>query len=132
MTPPKRAAIAVLMAAATTAALAQTLHYPVTKKVDHVDVYHGTKVPDPYRWLEDDMSAQTAAWVEAQNKVTFPYLEAIPYRAQLHARVKQVSDYASTRRRHARAPTTSSARTTGCRTRTSCISRRGWTGRRRC
>ena len=67
---------------------AQQLQYPVTKKVDHVDVYHGTKVPDPYRWLEDDMSPQTAAWVEAQNKVTFPYLEAIPYREQLRQRVE--------------------------------------------
>ena len=75
-------------------ALAQQLQYPATKKVDQVDVYHGTKVPDPYRWLEDDMSPQTAAWVEAENKVTFPYLEAIPYRAQLQARVKQLSDYA--------------------------------------
>src|SRR3954467_4964219 len=72
---------------------AQQLTYPATKKIDHVDTYHGTKVPDPYRWLEDDMSKETAAWVEAENKVTFPYLEAIPYRAQLQARVKQLSDY---------------------------------------
>ena len=54
-----------------------------TRKVDHVDTYHGTKVPDPYRWLEDDTSAETAAWVEAQNKVTFAYLEKIPFRDQL-------------------------------------------------
>ena len=94
MTLHKRAAVVALMAAATTAALAQPFQYPVTKKVDHVDVYHGTKVPDPYRWLEDDNSPQTAAWVEAENKVTFPYLENIPYRPQLQARVKQVSDYA--------------------------------------
>ena len=89
-----RAAVVALIGVATTVALAQPFHYPVTKKVDQVDVYHGTKVADPYRWLEDDMSAQTAAWVEAQNKITFPYLEAIPYRAQLQARVKQLSDYA--------------------------------------
>ncbi|HMC75916.1 MAG TPA: prolyl oligopeptidase family serine peptidase [Vicinamibacterales bacterium] len=78
----------------TTALLAQQLQYPVAKKGDQVDVYHGTKVADPYRWMEDDMSAQTAAWVEAENKVTFPYLEAIPFRPQLQARVKEVSNYA--------------------------------------
>src|SRR4029079_11633899 len=82
-----------LVGAATVAALAQPLQYPVAKKGDQVDVYHGTRVADPYRWMEDDMSAETAAWVEAENKVTFPYLEAIPFRAQLQARVKQLSDY---------------------------------------
>ena len=61
----------------------ERLQYPTTRKVDHVDSYHGVNVPDPYRWLEDDTSAETAAWVEAQNKVTFPYLERIPYRQQL-------------------------------------------------
>ena len=71
----------------------QALQYPATRKVDHIDVYHGIKVPDPYRWLEDDMSKQTAEWVEAQNKVTFPYLEAIPYRTQLHARIEALNKY---------------------------------------
>src|SRR5687767_15677664 len=63
----------------TAALAAQTgpLQYPVTQTVDHVDTYHGTKVPDPYRWLEDDTSPETAKWVEAQNKVTFAYLEQI-------------------------------------------------------
>jgi len=83
----------VAVALAGTTAVAQQLTYPTTKKIEHVDTYHGTKVADPYRWLEDDMSKETAAWVEAENKVTFPYLEAIPYRAQLHARVKQLNDY---------------------------------------
>src|SRR5829696_1298346 len=87
------ASTAVTLAALSTAVLAQQLTYPATKKVDHVDVYHGTKVADPYRWLEDDLSPQTTAWVEAQNTVTFPYLEAIPYRAQLQARVKELSNY---------------------------------------
>ena len=82
-----------VLAVATALAAQGGRQYPATKKVDHVDVYHGTKVPDPYRWLEDDQSAQTAAWVEAQNKITFPYLEAIPYRQRLHARVKEVSNY---------------------------------------
>ncbi|HEY7497439.1 MAG TPA: prolyl oligopeptidase family serine peptidase [Vicinamibacterales bacterium] len=67
--------------------------YPETRKVDHVDTYHGTKVADPYRWLEDDTSADTAAWVEAQNKVTFPYLERIPFRKQLLDRVLKLNDY---------------------------------------
>ena len=65
----------------------------MTRKGDHVDYYHGVAVPDPYRWLEDDTSAETAAWVEAQNNVTLPYLERIPFRAALHARVLQLNDY---------------------------------------
>lgn len=76
------------------AVAAQGLQYPVTRTVDHVDTYHGTKVPDPYRWLEDDTSAETAAWVEAQNKVTFAYLDKIPYRAELTKRLKALYDYA--------------------------------------
>jgi prolyl oligopeptidase len=73
---------------------AQQLEYPPTRKVEQVDTYHGVKIPDPYRWLEDDTSAETAAWVEAENKVTFPYLDRIPYRKQLHARVEQLNNYA--------------------------------------
>ncbi|HUQ89864.1 MAG TPA: prolyl oligopeptidase family serine peptidase [Vicinamibacterales bacterium] len=70
------------------------LQYPATKTVDHVDTYHGTKIADPYRWLEDDTSAETAAWVEAQNKVTFAYLDKIPYRAQLTKRLNALYNYA--------------------------------------
>jgi prolyl oligopeptidase len=81
-------------AEATFAQAAQGLQYPATKTVDHVDTYHGTKVPDPYRWLEDDTSAETAAWVEAQNKVTFAYLDKIPYRAQLTRRLNALYNYA--------------------------------------
>src|SRR5688572_4652135 len=72
----------------------QGLPYPDTRTVDHVDVYHGTKVPDSYRWLEDDTSADTAKWVEAQNKVTFGYLEQIPFRKQLFTRLQRLYDYA--------------------------------------
>ena len=78
---------------ASAALVAQPFQYPQTRKVDHVDTYHGVKVADPYRWLEDDTSADTAAWVEAQNKVTFPYLERIPYRKQLHERVLALNNY---------------------------------------
>jgi prolyl oligopeptidase len=77
-----------------TTVFAQQLEYPATHKVEQVDTYHGVKIPDPYRWLEDDTSADTAAWVEAENKVTFPYLDRIPYRKQLHARVEQLNNYA--------------------------------------
>jgi prolyl oligopeptidase len=59
------------------------LSYPSTKKIDQTDDYNGIKVADPYRWLEDDNSAETKAWVEAQNKVTFGYLEQIPQRKAL-------------------------------------------------
>ena len=48
----------------------QTLTYPKPKKVDQVDDYHGTKVPDPYRWMENTGSADTQAWIEDQNKLT--------------------------------------------------------------
>src|SRR5436190_23465757 len=93
--PARRASLAILALYCVASSLdAQALNYPVTKKVDQVDVYHGVKVADPYRWLEDDNAPATAAWVEAENKVTFPYLDAIPYRGQMQKRVKQVSDYA--------------------------------------
>lgn len=72
---------------------AQTLQYPLTQKVEHVDTYFGVNVPDPYRWLEDDNSAETAQWVAAQNEVTFGYLEKIPYRAQVKARLEALYNY---------------------------------------
>ncbi len=90
--PARSIAILGILALAGSSLFAQW-QYPQTRKVDHVDTYHGTKVPDPYRWLEDDTSPDTAAWVEAQNKVTFPYLEKIPFRAQLQKRVQQLNDY---------------------------------------
>lgn len=74
-------------------AQAQALHYPQTKKIEHTDNYFGTIIADPYRWLEDDNSAATAAWVEAQNKFTFDYLSRIPYRSQVAARLKAVANY---------------------------------------
>ena len=69
------------------------LRYPPTTKTDVVDDYHGTKVADPYRWLEDDNSAETKAWVEAQNKVAFGYLETLPLRAPLKARLTALYDF---------------------------------------
>ena len=67
--------------------------YPTSKKVDQVDIYHGVSVADPYRWLEDDRSAETAAWVEAQNAVTFAHLDTIPFRSKLTSRVEQLFNY---------------------------------------
>ena len=67
--------------------------YPETKKVDVVDDYFGTKVADPYRWLEDNDSPEVAAWVEAENKVTFAYLDQISYRAQLKDRLMKLFNY---------------------------------------
>lgn len=69
------------------------LEYPETRKSDHVDTYHGVEVADPYRWLEDDMSDETAAWVEAQNKVTFGYLDQISWRADLRKRLESLINY---------------------------------------
>ena len=69
------------------------IEYPKTKKVEQTDDYHGTKVSDPFRWLEDDNSAETKAWVEAQNKVTFDYLKTIPEREQLKKRLTELWDY---------------------------------------
>jgi prolyl oligopeptidase PreP (S9A serine peptidase family) len=65
----------------------------MTRKSNHVDTYHGIAAPDPYRWLEDDTSEETAAWVRAQNAVTLPYLERIPFRRQLFERIVQLNDY---------------------------------------
>ncbi|HEX8288136.1 MAG TPA: prolyl oligopeptidase family serine peptidase [Pyrinomonadaceae bacterium] len=73
---------------------AQTKYnYPQTKKVEQIDDYHGTKVADPYRWLEDDNSAETKAWVEAQNKVTNAYLATIPEREALKKRLTELWNY---------------------------------------
>lgn len=67
--------------------------YPPTKKVDQVDDYFGTMVPDPYRWLEDETSPETAAWVESENKVTFAYLDKIAYRPQIRTRLEKLMNY---------------------------------------
>ncbi len=67
--------------------------YPETHKVDTVDTYFGVEVPDPYRWLEDDRSKQTAQWVSRQNEVTFAYLNNISYRDKLKKRLEKLFDY---------------------------------------
>lgn len=71
----------------------ETLPYPETKVVEHTDEYFGTKVSDPYRWLENDTSAATTEWVEAQNDVTFSYLQNIDFRGALKERLTELWDY---------------------------------------
>ncbi len=78
-TTPKRESIAV--------------NYPTTQKVDTVDTYFGTKVPDPYCWLEDDRSAETETWVKQQNVTTFGYLDKIPFREDLKNRLEKLWNY---------------------------------------
>lgn len=69
------------------------LNYPKTKRVDTVNTYFGTEVKDPYRWLEDDRSKETEAWVKEENKLTFDYLNKIPYRDSLKNRLSKLWNY---------------------------------------
>ncbi len=71
----------------------EKINYPVTNKVAQTDDYFGTQVADPYRWLENDTSAETAAWVKAENKVTSDYLAKIPFRDQIHKRLEALWDF---------------------------------------
>lgn len=91
----KQATLLLMTGIALTACAPQQkkLVYPETAKVDTVDVYFGTQVPDPYRWLENDTTAATAAWVEAQNQVTNDYLAQIPFREPLLKRLTDLANY---------------------------------------
>ncbi len=80
--------------AAAPAAASSRFVGPKTRREDRVEVQHGVSVADPYRWLEDPDSAETAAWVAAENKVTFSYLEKIPAREEVHKRLTELWDYA--------------------------------------
>jgi prolyl oligopeptidase len=71
----------------------QSPTYPITKKGDVVDDYLGTKVPDPYRWLEDDNAAEVKQWVKEENTVTFGYLEKIPFREKIRTRLTEIYNY---------------------------------------
>ncbi|HUS20378.1 MAG TPA: prolyl oligopeptidase family serine peptidase, partial [Terriglobales bacterium] len=85
--------VAQSMPAAAAPAPRPKLSYPEVKKTDQVDDYHGTKVADPYRWLENADSEETRAWVEAENKVTFDYLNQIPERKQIRERLTKLWNY---------------------------------------
>ncbi len=73
--------------------MAQQFNYPQARKVEQTDTYHGTAVADPYRWLEDDRSAETAEWVKQQNAITFGYLDKIPYRQAFKNRLEKIYNY---------------------------------------
>jgi prolyl oligopeptidase len=76
-----------------TSVMAQTFTYPKANKVDQVDEYHGTKVADPYRWLENPDAPDSRAWIEAQNKLTFGFLDQIPERAKIKERLTKLWNY---------------------------------------
>ncbi|MGC8916259.1 MAG: prolyl oligopeptidase family serine peptidase [Thermoanaerobaculum sp.] len=86
-------ALAALSCRSTSVPPSWKLAYPPTKKVEVVDNYHGVNVPDPYRWLEDLDSQETRAWVEAQNRVTFSYLETIGARKVIEKRLQTLWNY---------------------------------------
>jgi prolyl oligopeptidase len=76
--------------------LAAAIEYPDTRKTDVVDELHGTPVADPYRWLEDDNSEETKAWVAAQNRVTEDFLSTIPQRAEIRKRLADLWNFERT------------------------------------
>ena len=85
-----------LLLLAVAAPLSAQLQYPASNEGDVADVYHGTRVPDPYRWLEDQNAPETAAWVAAQNALTYSYLETLPLRDSLRERLTTLWDYRKT------------------------------------
>ena len=132
MTAPLRAVSTLSAIVGLSAALAAQAgpQYPDTRAVDHVDTYHGAQgAPIPYRWLEDDTSAETARVGRGaeQGHVRVSRQDSVP-RAADHAAAARSTTTPSTRRRRARASTTSSRRTTACRTRACSTSRRGSNG----
>jgi prolyl oligopeptidase len=88
------ATLLVTISIPTTSALSQKLSYPQSRKSDQVDSYFGTTVADPYRWLENESAPETTRWVEEQNKVTFGWLEKIPYRQAVRGRLEKLYNYA--------------------------------------
>ena len=76
-----------------TIAAAEVAAYPASKRIEHVDTYHGVRVADPYRWLENIGTTEVADWVTAQNKLSQPYLEAIPAREKIKQRLTELWNY---------------------------------------
>jgi len=86
-------AIALLFTACNNSENQMKINYPQAKKVDTVDNYFGTKVPDPYRWMEDENSPELKEWINAENKITQKYLAQIPYRKKIESRLNQLANY---------------------------------------
>ena len=84
---------ALFFASCTTQKMNNSLNYPETKKVEHTDEYFGTKVEDPYRWLEDDMAEDTKDWVQREVAFTNNYLANIPFREELRSQLKDIWNY---------------------------------------
>ena len=93
MRPSSILTLCAILASPAVAVPAEKPAYPPERTVDHVDDYHGTRVADPYRWLEALDSAEVKAWVEAQNALAQPYLEAIPARKELIERLTKLWNY---------------------------------------
>ena len=85
--------ILVLIALLSISVMAQKIDYPKAKKIDQTDDYHGTKVSDPYRWLENPDAPESREWIEAQNKLTFGFLEQIPERTKIKERLTKLWNY---------------------------------------
>ncbi len=85
--------LSMAQSSSSTQKMIKPISYPPARKRDQVDEYHGVKVADPYRWLEDLDSEETRAWVEAQNKLTFSFLEEIPARPKLRDRLTRLWNY---------------------------------------
>src|SRR5882757_4291404 len=88
-----KGALTALTVATSALAQAPAWNYPSAIRGDVIDDYHGTKVADPYRWLEDLDSPQTTAWVAAENKLTFGFLETLPQRAHFRERLTQLWNF---------------------------------------
>ena len=71
----------------------ENIIYPETKKTDTIDTYFGVQVPDPYRWLENDTAQEVADWVKSQNKITFDYLDKIPFRQKMKERLTKIWNF---------------------------------------
>ena len=84
---------ALLFLAACSGETKKAYDYPVARKVDTITDYFGTKIADPYRWLEDDRSAETAEWVKKENTVTYDYLSKIPFRAKIKKRLGEIWNF---------------------------------------
>ena len=115
------------------ALFAGRLQYPPARRSDQVDTYFGEKVADPYRWLEDVDSPETRQWIEAENKLTFSYLDSIPQRESVHRSLTNLYNYERySRAARSRAAASSTRTTPACRTRASYYYQDGVNGPRMC